>query len=302
MRNIILILIRFKNTLIFLSIEIVCLWLMVNFNHFPRSNWLHTSNTISGGVNETTSDVSNYFALADKNEDLIQENAFLLQQLKTKEKKEHKLLDSIRTIYSNTYIDSIPFIDAIKQDTSYLKKLNVQSNYSYVPATVIKNKISGKTNFLTLNKGSEDNIIINSGVITANGIVGEVVYVSSSYCLVKSVLHNNNSISIKLKNNQTLGSMQWEGPSIKETTITDIPRHVSISKGDTVITSEFNSVYPANYPIGTVDKIFKGENDAFYVLNISLFTDFTSLNHVYIYKNLDTEEIINLQNKKSLVY
>jgi len=248
------------------------------------------------------SDIGNYFALSEKNEDLIKENAFLLQQLKTKEKKEHKLLDSIRTIYSNTYIDSIPFIDTIKQDTSYLKKLNVQSNYSYVPATVIKNKISGKTNFLTLNKGSEDNIIINSGVITANGIVGEVVYVSSSYCLVKSVLHNNNSISIKLKNNQTLGSMQWEGPSIKETTITDIPRHVSISKGDTVITSEFNSVYPANYPIGTVDKIFKGENDAFYVLNISLFTDFASLNHVYIYKNLDTEEIINLQNKKSLVY
>ena len=75
----------------------------------------------------------------------------------------------------------------------------------------------------------------------------------------------------------------------------DIPRHEKITVGDTVITTEYNSVYPQNHPIGIISNIQLDENEPFYQLKVKTFENLGSINKGYVYT-----QILNIE-KKALI-
>jgi rod shape-determining protein MreC len=70
-----------------------------------------------------------------------------------------------------------------------------------------------------------------------------------------------------------------------------------VRKGDTIVTGAQSTIFPENIGIGTIDKIYIDNETNFYTIDVKLFNDMTSLGHVYIIKNRDREEIINLEKK-----
>jgi rod shape-determining protein MreC len=70
-----------------------------------------------------------------------------------------------------------------------------------------------------------------------------------------------------------------------------------VRKGDTIVTGGQSIVFPENIGIGTIENVYTDEETNYYTLNIKLFNDMTNLGHVYIIKNKDAEEIINLENQ-----
>ena len=135
----------------------------------------------------------------------------------------------------------------------------------------------------------------DQGIIAAGGIVGVVIDVSESYAVGLSVLNRRWSISAKLKNTGYFGSLYWGGSNYREASLMEIPFHVNVEQGDSVVTSGYSSVFPEGIMIGTIQSFDKAEGENYYNIQVKLSTDFKSLSHVEVIRNLNRKEIEELE-------
>jgi rod shape-determining protein MreC len=70
-----------------------------------------------------------------------------------------------------------------------------------------------------------------------------------------------------------------------------IPPHVKPVVGDTVVTSGYNTIFPSDILIGTIEEVQLNEAALFYDLRVKLFQDFQKLTFVEVVKsNLKDEQ------------
>ena len=81
MQNLIKILLRYSNFLVFIILEVAAFMLISRNNAYPRSSMLSTANAIIGWQHERLSNIGAYFSLRSQNELLAAENADLRNQL-----------------------------------------------------------------------------------------------------------------------------------------------------------------------------------------------------------------------------
>lgn len=262
----------YRAFLLLLFIEIVCIWLLVTNNPYQSAAYFHTSNAIIGSMYQSKTDISQYFNLPAVNEELSNDNARLRETLSKSQ---------------------IPVTVNSIQDS--LELTHIEYNYEYLSAKVINNSTGLMHNFLTINKGSKSGVEPGMGVISANGIVGKVMSVSNNFATISSLLNTDVFVSAFLKRNKTFCSIHWDGRDILATKLMYVPRHITLQKGDSIVTSGFNSVFPENILIGFVDD-FRTENDSFYDIDVKLSNDFSNLAYVYVIKNPLKEERIELES------
>ena len=272
MRNLVVFIWKNYFFVMFLLLEAVCIYLLVQNNKFQRASFVNSSNKMSASVLSTAENVQQYFYLKSENERLAKENAEL---------HSHDLL-SFSLLVNDRYTVN---------DTVYRQK------YTYTSAKVVGNSTNLRNNYLTLDKGSKQGITNKMGVITSAGVVGLVEQVSENFCTVKSLLHSNTIINSKLKKDGSFGPLDWNGESFEYATLNDIPTHVRLVKGDTVVTSQYTKMFPENILVGTVDSYYKEGTKPFYTVKIKLSTDFKKLTHVYIVDNKLRQEQQELEEK-----
>jgi rod shape-determining protein MreC len=91
--------------------------------------------------------------------------------------------------------------------------------------------------------------------------------------------------------------MNWDGKSQNKALLKEIPHHIDLADGDTVYTSGYSSMFPADIPLG-ITGASKIVNGATYEIEISLFEDMSSLRYAIIVDNLDDDEIETLEAQK----
>ena len=240
---------------IFLFLEILSIWLLVSFNQRHNSAYFNSSNFLAANISQSTKNVSEYFALSEINNRLMRENELLQAQLQRLQ----------------TAPDS--FVDTIAQ-------------YQVIGGKVVSNTINRSANFLTISSGMQDSVEVGMGVISSYGIVGQVKAVSENFATVYSVLHPNLMVSSKVKRTQTKGTVQWDQRDAYHASLKYIPRHIKLQIGDTIVTSGFNSVFPDDLPVGIIDELDLEDQMTFYEARIKLSTDFSSLDYIYVIKDL----------------
>ncbi|MDD2412156.1 MAG: rod shape-determining protein MreC, partial [Bacteroidales bacterium] len=104
-------------------------------------------------------------------------------------------------------------------------------------------------------------------------------------------------ISAKVLRNGYIGTVIWDGKDYRFGKLLDIPYHLEIKVGDTVVTSGYSTVFPENVQIGTVQGVKPNINDNFYDLKVQFFTDFNRISEVYVVKNNFKTEIDSLTSK-----
>src|ERR1035437_7588878 len=77
MRNLIVFIWKHNFVFLFLLLETVCIYLVVQNNYFQRAKFINSSNRVSANILQTYANVHNYFYLKNANENLIKENAEL---------------------------------------------------------------------------------------------------------------------------------------------------------------------------------------------------------------------------------
>jgi len=168
------------------------------------------------------------------------------------------------------------------------------ARYLHIPARVVNNSVNRQHNFITLNVGLNEGVTQGMGVVCNDGVVGVVASVSRDFCTVISVLNTSLKISAKHHKSGIFGSLSWDGLNYREVVLRDVPLHVNIAQGDTIVSSGFSAIFPRNIPIGTISEFYK-KDGSFYTIRVLLLTDFKQLDYVYAVKSFDNPEITKIE-------
>jgi len=178
-------------------------------------------------------------------------------------------------------------------DSVYIQK------YEFLPAEVINNSANKQNNYLTLNIGAKQGVEAGMAVIAPEGIVGVVKDVSNHFSAVISILNQNFKVSAMLKSSGYFGSLYWDGINYKYVTLYDLPNHISVQPGDTVITSGYSIMFPKGVIVGVVDELNDRKGADFLSAKVRLAVDFKNVSHVMVIKNLLKEEQLKLENSST---
>jgi len=150
---------------------------------------------------------------------------------------------------------------------------------------------------LIINKGSEDGIEPQSGIITSNGIIGIIDAVDKHYSYALSFMNPEISISTRIGTEGAVGPLVWDGKSSNGAILKEIPLQFKFEQGDTVYTSGYSSIFPSDIPLGTTtsSKIVNGATNE---ISIKLFQDYTALRYIMVVENVGRKEIENLENQE----
>jgi len=273
MRSLFRYLIRNYGFFLFLFLEIIALFFVFSYNNYQKVKYLNSSQVITGSIYNSFNSVVRYFELARVNRELADENA--------------KLRSRLQSDKQVTFTPEIIPPAFVPSDSTLFK---------FVSAKVINNSVNKPFNYITLNKGREDGIKPDQGIISASGIVGVVTNVSESYSMGLSVLNQRWGISAKLKKNGFLGSLLWDGGDYRFANLMEIPFHVGLRVGDTITTSGYSSIFPEGIMIGTIQAFDKPAGENYYNISVKLATNFKALSYVEVVENRNKEEIEGLGN------
>ncbi|MDR2835604.1 MAG: rod shape-determining protein MreC [Bacteroidales bacterium] len=246
-------------TIIFIVIEIFCLYFLFSKNVHKEAAFFNISRLISGKVSEIRDNFYNLINLQQNNNKLAAENA----KLKTIVEK-----------YRQNYIPPINDDEII-----------------YISGRIISIEYFTKTdNHLITDKGSLDNVVEDMGVIGKDGVVGIISAVNKNSAKILPIINPSFNLSVQTRNNNYYGTLTWNSKDYKKAQVSDIPSYVEINVGDTIVTSILSQSFPENIPVGKISKIEKNNSANFHIITIDLFTDYNNLAYVYIIKKNKNNE------------
>lgn len=251
--------------------------LLLSSNPYQHHVYLTSANVVASGLYRTTNGVTSYFSLREINEDLQRRNSDL-------ELEVYSLKEIIREQNQRMYADTMTVDSAL-------------SRYHFIIAHVINNSINHSHNYITIEKGRLDGIEPEMGVMDQNGIVGIVSVVGDHTARLISVLNPYLRLSCKVKGENQVGSLVWDGKNPGEAILEELPKHAKFIKGDTIVTSGYSSVFPEGVPVGTIMSGTRDREDNFYTLRVKLFTDFSTLSTVRVIRDKMKDELVTVEKE-----
>ncbi|MBR5147382.1 MAG: rod shape-determining protein MreC [Bacteroidales bacterium] len=255
---------KYNNILLFLILEVLCIIMLVNNLPYQKRKLTKVGNAISGRFFKTKTNCTDYFSLKEENQLMVEHNALLMSQLYNSDNDDSVLIDS----------------------SSF--------EFRFIPAKVINNSVYNVNNYLLIDKGRRDGIEKDMGVICEKGVVGKVVNVTDNYASVISMLHPYTVVSARFTDNQHIANVTWGNRDYRFGTVNDIPLHLNLEKGDTLVTSGFSNIYPADIMVGTIEEMLESDSKDFNSAKIRFSTNFSTLRHVFVIENLHQAEIDSL--------
>jgi len=270
MRSLFRFLIRNYFLMMFLALETISLVLIVSFNNYQRVTFINSSNNLTGTIYERFSTLDDYFSLGRTNASLSRENASLRKQLQMMMMQQEK--------YPTNRPDTV---DA--------------PAYYFTSAKVINNSVNRQFNYISINKGSRQGIKPDMGIINAEGVVGVITNVSPNYSTGISLLNKRLSIPAKITKNNYFGALVWDGEHYNTADLKEIPFHIIVNIGDTVVTSGYSNIFPEGIMIGTIKSFDVESGTNFYNIKVELSTNFKTLKYIEVVKNTKRDEQIKLE-------
>jgi len=271
MRSLFRFLLRNYFVMMFLALEAISLALIVSLNDYQRVTFLNSSNNLVGSVYERFSNLDDYFSLSRTNARLASENASLRKQL------------HMRIANQENYPINRP--DTVEAPA-----------YIFTSAKVISNSVNKQFNYITINKGSRHGIKQDMGIINSEGVVGVITNVSQNYSTGLSLLNKRLLIPAKITTNNYFGSLVWDGEHYNTADLKEIPFHVIVNVGDTVVTSGYSNIFPDGIMIGKIKKFDAISGTNFYDIKVELSTNFKTLKYVEVVQNTKRTELIKLES------
>jgi len=263
---------RILNAATFIILEIAALGILSNAGPLQNLWLMKMSHRFMAYTWGQTEKISQYFNLAEENQTLSLENQKLFEE-------NMHLKNVLESNLAGEFNDSL----MVHND-----------EFMFIQAKIVKVSNNSQHNFFILNKGYEDGIVPQSGVITTSGVVGIINSVDKHYSYGLSLMNTGVNISARLGDEGAIGPLSWDGHSLNKAILKEVPLQHKYDIGDTVWTSGYSSLFPADIPLGLAggSKIVNG---AVNEISVTLFQDFNTLKYVTIIINVDKDEIESLE-------
>lgn len=258
MKNLLLLIIRFKVTLIWLGLSVLSVIISVQYNRKNNETFHNYTTVTSSYIENIRAKLMKRYYTRQENEALRAENLRLRQEI----------------MYKNYQIRRLSF-------PKLPDSLSLSSDWTLIPARVVNQTVHKQYNFISINAGSKDGVAKGDGVICAQGIVGIVIAVSKNYCVAASILNKNTKVRAKTSVDGSVGILEWKGDKINMAKLNYIPTHVLIQPNEVVVTSSYANIFPDGILIGRLKDVQKSGTN-FFDINVELSTNFSRLSDVYI--------------------
>jgi rod shape-determining protein MreC len=270
MRDAIELLLKFGYHLLFIALQFICFYLIINYNQNQKLIFINSSNILASKINAKTDEFNRFSNLRVENTALQQQNAKLIR----------RFIDY--DINSSIYQDDTLTIDS-------------SSKYIIKATQICNSTFTLRNNFITLCQGSKDGIKVDDGVISQTGLVGVVKRVSDNFAVVMSLLHSQTNISCSILSNvrsgiNSSGILVWKGSNPKICNLEAIPKHLKVIQGDTIITSGYSTIFPKGIMVGKVKNVSLTQGSNSYTIDVELFNDPSAWDAIYIVRNKLGEE------------
>ncbi len=210
-------------------------------------------------------------------------------------KNENKLLEAENRLLKERISILMKYLDDAGTEEA-IASTSGKGDYTFIPATILKNSVNKQHNYIILNVGSNNGVEEGMGVITSWGIVGIVDAVSPRICYVSSFLNTSQSVSAKIVSNGVFGPMVWTGVGSRAI-VREIPIHTEVYLGDTISTSGYSAIFPPDIPIGIVTSVDE-VNGVALELGVEMFQNFRALRLVDVVINNYGKEIKMIEDEK----
>lgn len=269
---------RYNYLFLFILLEAVSIALLLRFSHYQGSAWLSAANGATATVNSWYQDCQRYLTLATTNRLLATDN---LQLQRENEALRQALLKA-------------------QHDTTATERqlLQLLTPYDLLPARVASNHVArGRDNYLVIDRGTDDGVQPEMGVVSSGGVVGIVYLASRRHALVLPITHSKSSISVKVRNKPYFGYLQWDGHSTRAAHVDDIPRYAKAKVKDVVETSGYSAVFPPGIFVGRIEHVANSSDGQSYRLGVRLGQDLAALQEVSVVRSAYKAELDSLRAK-----
>ncbi len=136
------------------------------------------------------------------------------------------------------------------------------------------------SNTFVLDKGLPAGIQKDMTAITTKGLVGKISEVSNSYSYLLLLTDINFSATVRLQEGRMEGIIS--GTGLRKCQLKYIPYDEEVKKGDVLITSGLDSLFPKGIPVGYVSKVDKKGSGIFQNIEVTPLVNNRSIEEVAI--------------------
>lgn len=258
--------------IVFVLLEVLSLWMFYSYNNYPNAVFFNTTNYYAAKALETSNSIAVYYNLRNVNQDLAMENKQLREMVLKLQAQQ-----------------------LVQPKVNYKADSIVAARFQPIVAKVTELTTNQFNNYITIDKGTADGLAPGMGVISSTGVVGKIKSCSEHMSRVISVLHSEYTMSAKIRRNNEIGSVKWDGKNPELLEMTDVSRYKSVKQRDTIVTSDYNYVFPADIAIGYVTKVGVKKDMTFHDIQLKVATNFNTLSYVYVIKNRLEKEVKQLE-------
>jgi rod shape-determining protein MreC len=186
----------------------------------------------------------------------------------------------------------------LKTLLAFTERQKKADKYTYRVAEIVAVSSDPYSNVININLGSNDGIKSNMAVVSADGLIGRITYVSNFYSTVQrlididdesiSINPNTKAISATVKGNESsFGIIEKaendpHNPDQKLLVMTKIDQSDQLKVGDTIITSGMGQVFPKGIVIGKVLSREPGDFGINFKASIQPAADFNHLRYCLV--------------------
>ena len=266
MQQILNFLIKHNHWFLFILLEGISFVLLFSFNNYQSASMFTSTNEVAGNIYSMISDVDGYFTLNDENQALLEHNKELISEIEALKKE-------LATLKDSSAIAAFP-----------------DGKFRFNTARAVNNSLNKLQNFITIDKGENDGIGSEMGVFNDKGVVGIIYQTSGNFSLVMPLLNSKSMLSCRVKGSNSFCTLRWHSEELQYSYLIDLPRYAIFQQGDTVVTSGFSSIFPADIPVGEIERLEDSDDGMFYRARVRLFVDFASIDNVFVVGNDNKKE------------
>ena len=181
--------------------------------------------------------------------------------------------------------------DQLRAENDSLKELletgETLTDNEKMMAGVIGRNLDQWQDFITINKGSQDDVEVDMAVLSREGyLIGRVIEVNQVSSRIQLINYQNTTSKVAAvingKPDSIGGLLQGYDSVSNELVVTNIGRDVEVEEGDEVITSGLGGVIPSALLIGYVERVEISADGLTQTLYLSREGNFNNLDFVIL--------------------
>ncbi|MBO4606000.1 MAG: rod shape-determining protein MreC [Bacteroidales bacterium] len=244
---------------IFIVLEVAAI-AMLHSSSVLQDIWLNrASHRVAGWIWGGGSRIAGYFKLDSRNKMLQEENARLSEEL-----RKYRELEKSEEYLSRAH--------------------SVDDGFDYIFAHIVKMGTKSQRNYIILDKGLLDGVGPDCGIVTSEGVIGVIDAADEHIAYGRTLMNPSMHVSVRIGRDGVAGPLSWNGRGSRGAVLSGIPLGYKAEVGDTLWTSGYSAIFPAEIPVGIVMGS-STRSGAAQDVEVELLQDFNALDYVTVVRN-----------------